>query len=69
MELEYFISCLEKELGKKAIREYMEMQSGDVLETHADIDHTKLNLGWEPKTSIEESIHSFVRWYKEYYGV
>jgi UDP-glucuronate 4-epimerase len=68
VELEYFISCLEKELGKEAKKNYLEMQAGDVLETFADIEHTKKVLGWEPKTSTEEAIKAFVGWYREYYG-
>jgi len=68
VELEYFISCLEKEIGKSAKKKYMELQPGDVLETFADIEHTKKVLGWEPKTSTEEAIKAFIGWYKEYYG-
>jgi len=68
VELEYFISCLEKEMGKSAKKKYMELQPGDVLETFADIEHTKKVLGWEPKTSTEEAIKAFIGWYKEYYG-
>jgi UDP-glucuronate 4-epimerase len=67
VELEYFIACLEKELGKEAVKNYLEMQAGDVLETFADIEHTKKVLGWEPKTSTEEAIKCFVEWYREYY--
>ncbi len=68
VELEYFISCLEKEIGKTAIKDYQEMQAGDVLETYADIEYTKNKLGWEPKTSIDEAVHLFVEWYQEFYG-
>ncbi len=68
VELEYFISCIEKEIGKSAKKKYMELQPGDVLETFADIEHTKEVLGWEPKTSTEEAIKAFIGWYKEYYG-
>jgi UDP-glucuronate 4-epimerase len=68
VELEYFISCIEKEIGKTAKKKYMELQPGDVLETFADIEHTKEVLGWEPKTSTEEAIKAFIGWYKEYYG-
>jgi len=67
VELEYFINCLEKELGKKAIKNYLEIQPGDVLETYADIEHTKNKLGWEPKTSIEESVKKIIDWYRLYY--
>lgn len=68
VELEYFISCIEEEIGKSAKKKYMELQPGDVLETFADIEHTKEVLGWEPKTSTEEAIKAFIGWYKEYYG-
>jgi UDP-glucuronate 4-epimerase len=68
VELEYFINCLEKEIGKPAIKNYLEMQPGDVLETFADINHTKKILGWEPKITTEEAVRLFVEWHKEYYG-
>ena len=67
VELEYMIECIEKELGKKAIKNYMPLQPGDVPETYADIDHSKEMLGYEPKTSIEEGLGVFVKWYREYY--
>jgi len=67
VELEYFISCLEKVFGKPAIKDYQDMQSGDVLETFADIEHTKKILGWEPKIPIEEAVNLFAEWYKEFY--
>lgn len=67
VELEYFISCIEKELGKVAIKKYLELQPGDVLETFADIEYTKEILGWKPKISTEEAIKCFAEWYKEYY--
>lgn len=65
--LEYFISCLENELGIKAEREYLPMQPGDVPRTYADITKTVDALNWQPTTSIEESVRHFVVWYKEYY--
>lgn len=66
VELEYFISCIEKELGKTAVKKYLELQPGDVLETFADIEHTKEVLCWEPKISTEKAVKYFVEWYKEY---
>ncbi len=68
VELEYFISCIEREIGKSAKKKYLELQPGDVLETFADIEYTKEVLGWEPKTRTEEAIKAFIGWYKEYYG-
>ncbi len=69
VELEYFISCLEKELRQQAKKNYLEMQPGDVLETYADIETTKQILGWEPKTTIEEAVKKFILWYKNYHKI
>ncbi len=66
--LEYFISVLEQAIGKKAIREYLPMQPGDVQATYADIEALREAVGFEPKTTIEEGVPKFVRWYKDYYG-
>ncbi len=67
LELESFISCIEKELGRSANKKYLELQPGDVLETFADIEHTREVLAWEPKIRTEDAIKYFVKWYKEYY--
>ena len=64
---EYVISLLEKCLWKKAIKNYLPPQPGDMLETNADIQHTKNILWWEPKVSIEEWIKSFIERYNSYY--
>ncbi len=68
VNLEYFISLIEKNLNKKAKKRYYDMQAGDVRETYADILKTKNDLNWEPKTKIEEAISSFTNWYMSYYG-
>ncbi len=68
VELGYFIEVIEKEIGKKAVKNFLPMQQGDVLETYADISKAKRLLGWEPKTNIEEGIGKFVKWFREYYG-
>tara|TARA_B100000212_G_scaffold54060_1_gene35592 strand:+ start:4656 stop:5684 length:1029 start_codon:yes stop_codon:yes gene_type:complete len=63
-----FISHLEKELGKKAIKEYYPMQQGDVANTLSD---NKLISEWiinSPKTSVNEGIKKFINWYKKYYN-
>ncbi len=67
VELAYFVDTLEKTLGKTAKKELKPMQPGDVLETYADIEHTREKLCWEPKVGIEEGIKRFVEWYREYY--
>jgi len=63
--LNYFIELIEKATGKQANKKMMEMQSGDVPVTCADISKAKRLLGWEPKTSIEEGIKRFVEWFKQ----
>jgi len=67
VELGYFIQIIEKELGIEAKKEYLPMQPGDVLATYADIEYTKEKLDYGPKTSIEEGLHKFITWYKQYY--
>ena len=64
IELNYFISIIEKELGKKAKIKELPSQLGDVPLTYADISKAKKLLGWEPKVSIEEGIKRFIEWYK-----
>lgn len=66
VELMHFISCIEKELGKTAEKQFVPMQQGDVHKTFADIERTKQVLDWEPKTTIEEGVHHFINWYTEY---
>lgn len=67
VELEYFITQIEKALGKPAVKEYLPMQPGDVVETYADIDALSETTGFSPATSIEEGVERFVAWYKSYY--
>ncbi len=59
-----FISIIEKETGKRAIKKMMPMAKGDVLITYADTSKAKSLLGYNPKVSLEEGIHKFVEWYK-----
>lgn len=66
-ELLHLIALIEKELGKKAQKILLPMQPGDVVSTFADIDTTTTDLGFVPKVSLEEGIHKFIQWYKEYY--
>ncbi|NLX90410.1 MAG: NAD-dependent epimerase [Firmicutes bacterium] len=67
VELLYFIEVLERNLGKKAKKELLPMQPGEVPETYADIDDLTRETGFRPKTGIEEGIEKFVAWYKDYY--
>ena len=65
--LENFINAIETSTGKKAIKEYLPMQPGDVKKTFANIDKAVESLGFVPSTSIEEGVKKFVDWYIEYY--
>ena len=65
IELSYFIECIENALKKKAKKNMLPMQSGDVKITHADIKKAEKLLNYKPKVSIEEGINRFVEWYKE----
>ncbi len=62
------ISCLEKELGCKAVKRFSPIQPGDVLSTYADIEESKKQLNFCPKVSLEEGIAHFARWFKEYHS-
>jgi UDP-glucuronate 4-epimerase len=69
VSLMHFIDVIEKVLGKKAVRQYCDLQPGDVVETYADIDDLYNSVGFKPMTSIETGIEQFIQWYKSYYGV
>lgn len=69
VKLMRFISILEEELGMEAIKEYHDMQPGDVYTTYADIDSLTKDTNYKPNTSIEEGLKQFVAWYKNYYKV
>jgi len=64
-----FIAVLEKALGRKAKYQFEAMQPGDVARTYADIEASRRDLGFEPKTPISEGVPRFVAWYKDYYRI
>lgn len=68
VELGVFIDTLEAALGRKAIRNLMPMQPGDVEATWADVDDLVADTGFSPATSLEYGITRFVDWYRSYYG-
>ena len=67
VELMYLIETLEKALGRKAQKNMLPMQPGDVPATFADIDALQRDVGFRPGTSIEEGVQKFVDWYKQYH--
>ena len=66
-DLKRFISIIEKKLKIKAKRNLLPIQPGDVAKTSANIDESKRELNFNPKTSIDEGIPKFIEWYKQYY--
>jgi UDP-glucuronate 4-epimerase len=64
-----FIAVLERELGRTAEKQFLPLQPGDVPESFADIEASRRDLGFEPKTTIEVGLARFVQWYKQYYQV
>ncbi len=62
-----YIEAIEKATGKKAIKEFLPMQPGDVYATHADTTRLERDLGYVPKTNIQAGVEKFVQWYLDYY--
>lgn len=69
VELAYFIEVIEKCLGKKAIKNFLPIQKGDVPRTYANVDDLMNDVGYKPSTSLEYGIGQFIEWYKKYYNV
>ena len=67
MELLRLIEILEESLGKKARKNLLPIQPGDVPATYADVGDLIEDVGFKPDTSIEKGIKNFVEWYKGYY--
>jgi UDP-glucuronate 4-epimerase len=69
VELMDFIETLEEALRKKAVKNFMPLQDGDVPITYANVDDLMRDVGFKPNTPIKVGIERFVKWYREYYGV
>lgn len=67
VELLRYIEVLESCLGKKAQRNLLPLQLGDVPDTYADVDNLVEDVGYQPTTPIESGISRFVDWYRAYY--
>jgi UDP-glucuronate 4-epimerase len=68
VELMEFIAVIEKTLGNAAKKEFLDLQSGDVPATYADVDDLIKDVGFKPGTPIQIGIQRFVEWFKDYYG-
>jgi UDP-glucuronate 4-epimerase len=69
IELMRFIEVLETQLGRKAEKNMMPLQPGDVPETYADVEDLVRDVGFKPATPIEIGVKRFVAWYREHYGI
>jgi UDP-glucuronate 4-epimerase len=67
--LSEYIEALEDALGRKAQRNYLPMQPGDVPATSANTDELDAWVGFKPNTPVREGVRRFVEWYREYHGV
>jgi UDP-glucuronate 4-epimerase len=68
VELMTLIETLENCLGRQAEKRMLDMQPGDVPATYADVDALVEDVGFKPRTPIEEGVRRFVEWYREYYA-
>ena len=69
VRLERYIEVLEECLGRKAKKNFLPLQPGDVPDTFADVDDLARDFDYRPDTSIEVGISRFVDWYRTFYGV
>lgn len=69
VKLMHYIELMEKEIGKKAIINFMPIQPGEVVKSEADNSKLYETFDFKPKVTVEEGVHNFVQWYREYYGV
>jgi UDP-glucuronate 4-epimerase len=69
VELLRYIEVLEDCLGRKAQKNLLPLQLGDVPDTYADVQDLIADVGYKPATPVEEGVRRFVEWYREYYNV
>ena len=69
VRLERYIEVLEECLGRKARKNFLPLQPGDVPDTFADVDDLVTDFDYRPDTSVEVGVRRFVDWYKAYHGV
>lgn len=67
VQLAEFIAAIEESLGKKAVKELLPMQPGDVAATFADVRDLEVDTGYKPATSVQTGIQRFIDWYRWYY--
>ena len=68
VQLMRYIEVIEEALGRKAVKNFLPLQAGDVPETFADIEDLVRDVGYRPATPVEVGVRRFVEWFCEYYG-
>jgi UDP-glucuronate 4-epimerase len=69
VELSHYIEVIEKCVGRKATKNLLPLQPGDVPDTYADVTELTRDTGYAPATTVEDGVARFVDWYRDYYGV
>jgi len=64
-----FIGCIEEALGIHAIKKFLPLQSGDVVDTWADTRELAHRVGFRPQVALPVGVQSLIHWYRNYYGV
>lgn len=67
VELMRYIELIEENLEKKAEKQFLPLQAGDIAETHADIADLQRDHGYQPSTSVEVGVKAFIDWYRNFY--
>ncbi len=67
-ELLEVVTLIEQAVGRPAVREFLPLQPGDVLETFADCSDLENAIGFRPNMPLADGIQRFVRWYREFHG-
>ena len=69
VHLMHLIEVIEGLLNKSAVKNFLPLQPGDVIETFADVQDLSRDVDFAPKTPIEEGVAKFIAWYRSHYGV
>ncbi|GAB3063824.1 NAD-dependent epimerase [Salinicoccus sesuvii] len=69
VKLMEFVEAIEKRIGKKAYKNYMGLQPGDVPETYANVEDLFKDIQFKPSTNIQDGVNNFVDWYMDYYKI
>jgi UDP-glucuronate 4-epimerase len=69
VHLTAYVEAIEHALGKRAIREFLPLQPGDVPNTSADVSSLVKAVGYQPSTPVREGVARFVNWYRNYFKV